>query len=1046
MKIKTLSRPAAAPGQAALKQPRNLDPSHHPFERAREYTRALNAVKMERMFAAPFIAQLGAGHVDGVYSIANDPGSLERFASGSGDGVVKVWDLPSRDQVWQTKAHTNIVRGLCWTPERKLVSCATDRTIKVWDPYAATGGSKVVPVSTYLGQGAFTSVTHHRSHPSIAASSSSIYIYDLSRPSSAPTQTLHWPTATDTITSVRFNQSETSILASCSIDRSLILYDLRTSSPLARTILTLACNSLSWNPMEPFNFAAASEDHNIYIFDMRNMDRALNVLKDHVAAVMDVQFSPTGEELVSASYDRTVRLWNRDRGHSRDVYHTKRMQRVFSCAFTQDNKYILSGSDDGNVRLWRANASERSGIKSARQRQKLEYDQALVKRYQHMPEIKRIKRHRHLPKTIKKAAEIKTQEIKAIKRRQENVRKHSGKDKPKRRSEREKMGNDPDVILMSLLATFLSDITTSLRNKNGHRVAELIHLDVERLPPDRQQPYVLLNAELNSQYPKHNDEALSERCRSAVPDGEFSTFTAPFSECLVRYFRYLRDFTSSDNLTRALEIRSLTSQCVIALGDSRYGIVMIPIVLSFSRTLAVIAANLDRKPGLVRQRISLESSSEDSNVTFVEATANVLREAFIKCLAGSPGTPRLSRPTPSDKRIGIYLTANSTLALLNRSGKLRSATQIFNSIEAQSPPLSFYPAAQRITYLYYLGRYHFANNHFLRAAIVLESAYRQCHPSFISHRRLILIPLITANLTLGRLPSLQLLTRPECATFGHIFLQLISILKSGDIGGFHAFLDLPPPPQSPAPHTAFLIKHRILLPLRNRLEPLVYRSLIRSTFRMAGYIPPTDGVEAKKIPFLYLSSVRQAAIFSFSRIPSHYYATIMDYVHPDLADLGPTLIQMGFDLASGTYSSQEATGAETEIADPFPPRRRLQPGDRPDQQDQSTFPTIWTIENTFLSLIHQGLLAGFVSHGAAAEGRQRWAIAGAKARGGALSAGFPVIYTAIIDRASKLADDVDQIPGWVKDDQLRRAAGGGGNNNAGGGRVVKLSNARPAGA
>ena len=35
---------------------------------------------------------------------------------------------------------------------------------------------------------------------------------------------------------------------------------------------------------------------------------------------------------------------------------------------------LLSGSDDGNVRLWRANASARSGIKSAAQRQKQEYD------------------------------------------------------------------------------------------------------------------------------------------------------------------------------------------------------------------------------------------------------------------------------------------------------------------------------------------------------------------------------------------------------------------------------------------------------------------------------------------------------------------------------------------------------------------------------------------------------------------------------------------------------------------------------------------------
>jgi DDB1- and CUL4-associated factor 13 len=390
------------------------------------------------MFAAPFVAQLGHGHVDGVYSMAKDPGSLERFASGSGDGVIKIWDLTSREEVWQVKAHENIVKSMCWTPDRRLVSCATDRTVKVWDPYSANS-KKDLPLATYLGQAAFTSVSHHRNHSSVAASSSSIYIYDLSRSSSPPSQTLHWPTSTDTINAVAFNQTETSILASVALDRAIVLYDLRTSSPLSKVVLRLASNAISWNPMEAFNFAVANEDHNIYMFDMRKLGRALNVLKDHVAAVMDVEFSPTGEELVSASYDRTLRLWNRDRGHSRDIYHTKRMQRVFSARFTPDNQYVLSGSDDGNIRLWRVNASNRSGIKSARQRQKLEYDAALVRRYAHMPEIRRIKRHRHLPKVVKKAGEIKGQELKSIKRKEENIRKHSKKGSMPRQSEREKM-------------------------------------------------------------------------------------------------------------------------------------------------------------------------------------------------------------------------------------------------------------------------------------------------------------------------------------------------------------------------------------------------------------------------------------------------------------------------------------------------------------------------------------------------------------------------------------------------------------------------------
>jgi DDB1- and CUL4-associated factor 13 len=131
-KIKALSRStesAQAPGSSVSRQPRNLDPALHPFERAREYTRALNAVKLQRMFAAPFIAQLGRGHVEGVYTLAKDPESLTRLASGSGDGVLKVWDLPSREELWQAKAHDNMVRGTCFTRDRKLISCAADKYV-----------------------------------------------------------------------------------------------------------------------------------------------------------------------------------------------------------------------------------------------------------------------------------------------------------------------------------------------------------------------------------------------------------------------------------------------------------------------------------------------------------------------------------------------------------------------------------------------------------------------------------------------------------------------------------------------------------------------------------------------------------------------------------------------------------------------------------------------------------------------------------------------------------------------------------------------------
>jgi WD repeat and SOF domain-containing protein 1 len=89
----------------------------------------------------------------------------------------------------------------------------------------------------------------------------------------------------DTINAVAFNQTETSVLASCGTDRTVILYDIRYKSPLSKLVLAMKSNALAWNPMEAFNFTVANEDHNLYTFDMRKMDKAMNVLKDHVSAV-----------------------------------------------------------------------------------------------------------------------------------------------------------------------------------------------------------------------------------------------------------------------------------------------------------------------------------------------------------------------------------------------------------------------------------------------------------------------------------------------------------------------------------------------------------------------------------------------------------------------------------------------------------------------------------------------------------------------------------------------------------------------------------------
>lgn len=55
----------------------------------------------------------------------------------------------------------------------------------------------------------------------------------------------------------------------------------------------------------------------LYTYDMRYLEKPLVVHMDHVSAVLDVDYSPTGQEFVSASFDKTIRIFPKDAGHSR---------------------------------------------------------------------------------------------------------------------------------------------------------------------------------------------------------------------------------------------------------------------------------------------------------------------------------------------------------------------------------------------------------------------------------------------------------------------------------------------------------------------------------------------------------------------------------------------------------------------------------------------------------------------------------------------------------------------------------------------------------
>ena len=60
----------------------------------------------------------------------------------------------------------------------------------------------------------------------------------------------------------------------------------------------------------------------------------------------------------------------------------------------------MCGSDEGNIRMWKSVAWRKEGNLNFRQRASQNYADKLKQKFKHHPEIKRIARHRHVPKVI----------------------------------------------------------------------------------------------------------------------------------------------------------------------------------------------------------------------------------------------------------------------------------------------------------------------------------------------------------------------------------------------------------------------------------------------------------------------------------------------------------------------------------------------------------------------------------------------------------------------------------------------------------------------
>lgn len=109
-----------------------------------------------------------------------------------------------------------------------------------------------------------------------------------------------------------------------------------------------------------------------------------------------------------------------------------------------------------------------------------------------------------------------------------------------------------------MIDTFLHLTLQSISNRDAQRLLEFIVLNFDAIPEDKRQPFQNLHVELNNQYPPNSDSALPERVKKSLTQSVLSGCHAPFSELIVIYFRYVRDFPGDSPLIKAKKIEKLT--------------------------------------------------------------------------------------------------------------------------------------------------------------------------------------------------------------------------------------------------------------------------------------------------------------------------------------------------------------------------------------------------------------------------------------------------------------------------------------------------------
>ncbi|GAU34431.1 hypothetical protein TSUD_393840 [Trifolium subterraneum] len=310
-----------------------------------------------------------SGHSEAVLSVAFSPDGRQ-LASGSGDTTVRFWDLGTQTPMYTCKGHKNWVLCIEWSPDGKyLVSGSKSGELICWDPQTGKQtGNALTDHKKWI-----TSISWEPVHLNApcrrfvsASKDGDARIWDVSLK-----KNIVLSGHTLAVTCVKwggdgvrglYNQSLGNHRreANSGTEALNTEYVLRTgafdhtgkhySSPEEMKKVALE-RYKAMRGNAPERLVSGSDDFTMILWEPFIDKHLKTQMTGHQQLVNQVSFSPDGQWIASASFDKSVKIWNGTTGKFVAAFRGH-VGPVYQISWSADSRLLLSGSKDSTLKVW----------------------------------------------------------------------------------------------------------------------------------------------------------------------------------------------------------------------------------------------------------------------------------------------------------------------------------------------------------------------------------------------------------------------------------------------------------------------------------------------------------------------------------------------------------------------------------------------------------------------------------------------------------------------------------------------------------------------